>query len=178
MTKQQPKKTKCDGSIFEISKKIKLLVLDVDGVLTTGDLWFTDKGEEIKSFHVHDGIGIKALLRSGIDVAIISGRKTDAVSKRMAELGIKYVYQGIVDKMPILAQLIEKLDINYDQVAYVGDDLPDLLPLMQVGLGVAVNNATPKVLQCAKLITKVCGGKGAVREVCDLLLESQELLKK
>lgn len=177
MTKQQQKKIN-KSAIFEIAKKIKLLVLDVDGVLTTGELWFTDKGEEIKSFHVHDGIGIKALLRSGIEVAIISGRKTDAVSKRMAELGIKYVYQGIVDKMPILAQLTEKLGINYDQIAYVGDDLPDLSPLMQVGLGVAVNNATPKVLQCAKLTTKACGGKGAVREVCDLLLESQQPLNK
>lgn len=158
-------------NLSKIICNIKLLVLDVDGVLTAGDLWFNANGEEIKIFHVHDGIGIKALLRAGIEVAIISGRKTEAVKVRMAELGVKHVYQGIADKLPVLAKIIKELGISYEQVAYVGDDLPDLGPLQQVGFGVAVSNATRQILQCAKYVTKACGGKGAVREVCDLLLE-------
>ena len=161
------------SQLLKIAQEIKLLVLDVDGVLTTGDLWFTAQGEEMKVFNAQDGLGMNALLHNGIEVAIISGRKTQIVSKRMEELGVKYVYQGIVDKLPILSELVNQLNLSYAQVAYVGDDVPDIAPLKAVGLAVTVPNATHKVLNlpCIKLITKSCGGKGAVREVCDLLLE-------
>jgi 3-deoxy-D-manno-octulosonate 8-phosphate phosphatase (KDO 8-P phosphatase) len=168
-----PKQKSISVDIKLLIKNIRLLVLDVDGVLTTGALWFTDKGEEIKVFNIYDGFGIKVLLQHGIEVAVISGRKSEAVNKRMAELGVKYVYQGIDYKLPILDELIKELRINYEQVAYIGDDLPDLPLIDTVGFGIAVNNAQPKVLQHAKLVTKTCGGMGAVREVCDLLLATK-----
>ena len=185
---QQPKKMISKGkselvqiditamdNVYAIAKNIKLLVLDVDGVLTTGALWFTARGEEIKVFHIHDGLGIKMLLRHGIEVAIISGRKSGAVSKRMQELGLQYVYQGIDDKLAVLYELSAKLNLEYEEIAYVGDDLVDIPPMTKVGLSVAVNNAVPDVRRQAEWVTEAQGGQGAVREVCELLLKAQNL---
>lgn len=160
--------------IADKAKKIKLLAFDVDGVFTNGSLWFTPQGEEFKVFHVHDGIGINMILKHGLEIAIISGRNSLAVSKRMEELGIKYVYQGVKDKVAVMGKLMKDLNLVYEEVAFVGDDLPDLALLQQVGLSIAVNNATPKVLEHVLWITEKCGGQGAVREICDGILKARE----
>lgn len=162
--------------ILQKAAKIKLLILDVDGVLTTGKLFFTARGEEIKVFHVRDGYGMKALLGSGIEIAVITGRRSEALMYRMQELGVKYVYQGQENKNKAFLELKEKLCLNDDQIAYVGDDLPDLELIKLVGLGVAVVDAVEEVRSQAALVTKAKGGKGAVREVCDLILHAHQEL--
>ena len=150
--------------------KIKLLILDVDGVLTDGKLYFSDNGIEIKSFNIKDGLGLKLLLRHGIEVAVISGRKSIATKNRMHELGIKHVYLGIDDKIKTFDHLKKKLLLKNKNIACMGDDLPDT-PLMQkVGFSIAVKDAVPKVRALADYITKATGGNGAVRETCELLL--------
>ncbi len=149
---------------------IKLLALDVDGVLTDGTLWFGAQGEELKRFHIHDGLGLKRLQKTGITIAIISGRFSLGVSRRMEELGISHIYQDCDDKLEIFKNLIKELAITPEEAAYVGDDLPDLPVLKVVGLSIAVANACPEVLAIAHWKTTKEGGKGAVREICDRLL--------
>ena len=152
---------------------MRLVVFDVDGVLTDGRLYYGAGGEELKVFHVHDGQGMKRLMRTGVTLAIISGRDSIAVTRRMQDLSIAHVFQGDEDKLPILERLLKKLGLGLEQVACVGDDLPDL-PLMQkVGLAVAVANALPVVKQAAHLVTAARGGRGAAREVCDMILAAQ-----
>jgi 3-deoxy-D-manno-octulosonate 8-phosphate phosphatase (KDO 8-P phosphatase) len=160
--------------IIERAKLIKLLILDVDGVLTTGDLYYTDSNIEYKIFNTLDGHGIKMLQKTGVIVAIISGRQSDAVTKRAQDLGIKYVYQGKEDKCLIFNELLIELHLQPTQVAYMGDDLPDLPLICQVGLGIAVSNAHNFIKQHAHLTTQTSGGKGAVREVCDMLMQAQD----
>jgi 3-deoxy-D-manno-octulosonate 8-phosphate phosphatase (KDO 8-P phosphatase) len=152
---------------------IRLLVLDVDGVMTDGRLHYDASGESGKSFHVRDGYGIKALLAAGIDVAVISGRESPAVSRRCKELGIRHLHQGIADKAPVLAQLLATLDIPPRQCACVGDDRPDMPLMAQAGLAVAVADAHPEALAIAHRRTRLPGGAGAVREVCDWLLAAR-----
>jgi len=152
---------------------IRLLVLDVDGVMTDGRLHYDASGESGKTFHVRDGYGIKALLAAGIDVAVISGRKSPAVSRRCKELGIRHLHQGIDDKAPVLAQLLARLNIPPRQCACVGDDRPDMPLLAQAGLAVAVADAHPEALAIAHRRTRLPGGAGAVREVCDWLLAAR-----
>lgn len=153
-------------------ENIKLFILDVDGVLTDGTLWFSANGEELKRFHVHDGLGLQNLQRAGITVAIISGRVSLAVTRRMAELNITHVYQGCSEKEKAFNQLINKLGINPKETAYVGDDLPDITIMQKVGLGIAVANARPEVKAIAKWQSSLPGGMGAVREICDRLLSN------
>jgi 3-deoxy-D-manno-octulosonate 8-phosphate phosphatase (KDO 8-P phosphatase) len=149
---------------------IQCLILDVDGVLTDGGIWLTAQGEELKRFHVHDGVGIKRIQNAGITVAVISGRSSGSVSARMAELNVRHVYQGCADKLSVFNKLINELKIKPTEVAYIGDDLPDL-PVMQiVGLGIAVANACPEVKAAAHWLTEKNGGFGAVREACDKIL--------
>jgi 3-deoxy-D-manno-octulosonate 8-phosphate phosphatase (KDO 8-P phosphatase) len=152
---------------------IRLLVLDVDGVLTDGRLSYDGSGEICKTFHVRDGYGIKAVLAAGIDVAVISGRESPAVSRRCQELGIRHLHQGIDDKAPVLAQLLATLDIPARQCACVGDDRPDMPLLAQAGFAVAVADAHPEALAMAHRRTRLPGGAGAVREVCDWLLAAR-----
>lgn len=152
---------------------IRLLILDVDGVLTDGKFYLTADGQEQKCFHAQDGLGIKQCMRAGIDVAIISGRNSDAVTRRMQELGVKYVYQGIKDKAKILNQLLTELSISAEQVASVGDDLPDLAIMDKIGLPIAVNNAVNAVKDSARWVSQRSGGEGAVREICDWILSNQ-----
>jgi len=152
---------------------IRLLVLDVDGVMTDGRLHYDASGESGKTFHARDGYGIKALLAAGIDVAVISGRESAAVSRRCKELGIRHLHQGIDDKAPVLAQLLAALDIPPRQCACVGDDRPDMPLLAQAGLAVAVADAHPEALAIAHRRTRLPGGAGAVREVCDWLLAAR-----
>jgi 3-deoxy-D-manno-octulosonate 8-phosphate phosphatase (KDO 8-P phosphatase) len=149
---------------------IRLLVLDVDGVMTDGRLYFGPRGEALKLFHVRDGLGIKQLTAAGIEVAVISGRKSKMVDVRCRELGVEHVYQDAKDKLPVLEKLCARLKIEPSACACVGDDLPDI-PLMQkVALAFAVADAHPEARHAAHLVTKLPGGHGAVREVCDYLL--------
>lgn len=153
--------------------KIKLLILDVDGVLTDGKLYFSDNGIETKSFHIRDGVGLKLLLKNKIEIAIISGRKSQATLKRMHELGIKHVYLGVVDKTKPFMQLKKKLRLNNEDIAAMGDDLPDLTLMHQVGFKIAVADAAPEVRKIADYVTKNIGGNGAVREACELIIKNQ-----
>ncbi len=157
-------------------KQIRLVIFDVDGVLTDGRLFFDDSGHEYKAFHARDGHGIKMLRNSGVEVAVISGRHSESVTRRMASLGVDHVYQGQADKIVAFNELCNKLPVNPLQVAHVGDDLPDL-PLMQrAGMAIAVADAHFAVLERADWCTKLCGGQGAAREVCDLIMQAQETL--
>ncbi len=161
------------ADIRERAARVKLAIFDVDGVLTDGRLWYAEDGREMKAFHVHDGLGLKRLRANGIEVAIITARISHLVAQRTAELGIVHVYQGQEDKRISFGQLLHALDISADQCAYTGDDLPDLGVMSQVGLAVAVANAHPWVRDRAHWRTRLQGGAGAVREICDLLLCAQ-----
>ena len=152
---------------------VKLLALDVDGVLTDGRLYFSAEGETLKVFNTLDGHGLKMLAQAGITVAIISGRDSAAVRQRALGLGIDYVYQGVEDKWPVMAQLCTQLSLVPAQAAYVGDDLPDLPVLRRVGFAVCVPHAPELVKRHTHYVTSLAGGQGAVREVCDLLLQAQ-----
>ena len=154
---------------------IKCLALDVDGVLTDGRLIIDNQGNESKQFHTQDGMGIKNIQRAGITVAIISARSSQAVSYRMKELGIHHIYQGQKNKITALEHLLLALNIKAHEVAYAGDDLPDIPVIKTVGLGIAVANAVPEVKHVANWLTSQSGGQGAVREICDLLMHSNSL---
>lgn len=149
---------------------IRILVLDVDGVLTDGRLYFGPRGEALKVFHVRDGNGIVQLRRVGIAVVVISGRRSSMVAVRCRELGVRYVYQGVRDKLIVLERLCRRLKVPLAACAAVGDDLPDLPVLRAVGLSFAVADAHATVRRAARFVTRLAGGAGAVREVCDQLL--------
>jgi 3-deoxy-D-manno-octulosonate 8-phosphate phosphatase (KDO 8-P phosphatase) len=152
---------------------IRLLVLDVDGVLTDGRLWFGAEGEQLKVFHVRDGHGIKQLQGAGVEVAIISGRRSAAVDARMRELGVRHVVQGAQDKQAALDALLAALEVPAGQAACLVDDLPDLPMMRTVGIAAAVADAHPEVLALADHVTRLAGGLGAVREFCDWLLAAR-----
>ncbi len=160
-------------TLMQRAARIRLLVLDVDGVLTDGRLYFNADGESLKTFHVRDGAGIVQLRKAGIQVAIISGRESAAVNKRMAELGVQHVMQGIHDKQAALVELLNTLQLSATSLACVGDDTPDLPMLQMAQLAVAVADAHPSVRTAAHHVTQTPGGLGAVREVCDLILLAQ-----
>jgi 3-deoxy-D-manno-octulosonate 8-phosphate phosphatase (KDO 8-P phosphatase) len=161
------------GEVTERARRVQLLVLDVDGVLTDGRLHITAQGEETKVFHVRDGSGIVAVLRAGIDVAIISGRDSAAVSRRASELGIRHVFQGIADKRAAFDALLAQLGLDAGTACCVGDDTPDVPLLERAGLGIAVADAHATARAAAHWTTPSPGGHGAVREVCDLLLSAR-----
>jgi 3-deoxy-D-manno-octulosonate 8-phosphate phosphatase (KDO 8-P phosphatase) len=152
-----------------------MLVLDVDGVLTDGRLFYGARGESLKTFHVRDGHGIKQVAAAGITVAIISGRKSAAVARRARELGIRHVTQGASDKLAALTRLAKARSIGFEQCACVGDDTPDAPILRAAGVAIAVADAHADALAAADLVTTRAGGQGAVREVCDWLLEARRL---
>lgn len=154
-------------------KQIKLLVLDVDGVLTDGGLMIGDDGQEYKTFHAHDGLGMKLLKSTGVEIAIITGRTSNVVQKRAASIGITHLYQGAHDKLAVWQALIKKMDIAPHESAFMGDDVIDLPPMINGGLAIAVPDAPPFVLDHAHYMTKKAGGRGAVREVCDLMMQAQ-----
>lgn len=160
-------------SITARAAAIRLLVLDVDGVLTDGRLYFNAEGEALKAFHVRDGAGIVQLLKAGIQVAIISGRNSLAVNTRMNELGVLHVRQGIQDKQAALLDLLKILQINADCIACMGDDTPDIPMFRMAHLAVAVADAHPAARAAAHYVTQFAGGMGAAREVCDLILQAQ-----
>lgn len=160
-------------TILAKASAIRLLGLDVDGVMTDGTVFFGGAGLETKGFNIKDGLGIRALLQYGIEVAILTGRTSDAVTRRAEDLGIRHVYQGVTNKRLALNQLVARLGIRLAEVAFMGDDLPDLGGFQVAGLAIAVADAHEAVAARADIITYAAGGRGAVREVADLLLKSQ-----
>lgn len=158
---------------IEKAKHVKLLILDVDGVLTDGSIYINDNGVQELAFNIQDGLGIKLLQQTGVKVAIITGRSSNVVKVRAELLKIEHVYQGNVNKRLAFQELKEKLQLSNEQIAYVGDDLPDLPLLQQVGLSIAVANARDYIKQQTHWQTTAIGGKGAVREVCELIMRAQ-----
>lgn len=159
--------------IMEKAARIRLVIFDVDGVLTDGSLYIDADGNEIKAFHSRDGHGMKMLQETGVQIAIITGRTSQTVTHRMNSLGIKHVYQGRQDKLPAYLELLQLLGLNADQVAYVGDDIVDLPIMRQVGFAVAVEDAHELVKRHAHWQTAHAGGRGAARDVCEMIMESQ-----
>lgn len=160
--------------VKEKASRIRLLALDVDGVLTDGRLYFSEDGNELKTFDTQDGHGIKMLQNAGVAVAIITGRTTELVARRAQNLGITHLLQGREDKLVALKELTASLGYDLDEVAYVGDDWPDLPAILAAGFGVAVANAHHELRSRADHVTTLSGGRGAVREICDLLLTAQD----
>ena len=156
------------------AKHIRLLGLDVDGVMTDGRLYYGPHGAELKAFHVQDGSAMKRLLATGVSIAIISGRRSEALDRRAAELGVPHIHAGVDDKVATLAELSKSTGIECRHMAYAGDDLPDLPVFDRVGLSLSVPNAHPAVIARADYVTATPGGLGAVREICDLLIAARE----
>jgi 3-deoxy-D-manno-octulosonate 8-phosphate phosphatase (KDO 8-P phosphatase) len=162
--------------INEKAARVRLLIFDVDGVLTDGSLFVGDDGQEYKAFNSRDGHGIKMLLKYGVEIAIITGRTSQVVEHRMANLGITHIYQGKLDKLPAYEELREKLGISAEETAYVGDDVVDLPVMRRVGLAIAVQDAHPLVRQHSHWQTPSRGGRGAARDVCEMLMEAKGVL--
>lgn len=163
--------------ILEKAKAIQLLVLDVDGVLSDGKLYFSNTGDEIKAFSTLDGQGIKMLQASGVEVAIITGRNSELVQRRADNLGIQHLVQGREDKLTALDELIARVGVEYSQIAFLGDDLPDLAAIRKVKLGMTVANGHHFVVEHADWQTSARGGEGAVREACELIMRAQGNLR-
>lgn len=165
-----------DEQLLRRAQAVRMAIFDVDGVLTDGRLYFLADGSEFKTFNTLDGHGIKMLIASGVQTAIITGRQTPVVERRARNLGIQHLYQGREDKLAVLDTLLSELALSYQQVAYLGDDLPDLPVIRRVGLGMAVANADPFVRQHAIAVTRRNGGEGAAREFCELIMQAQGTL--
>lgn len=158
------------------AKEIKLVITDVDGILTDGKVFLDQNDNELKSFNIKDGLGIKILMQQNINVAVITGRESNIVTRRMKELGVADVYQNQQDKRDCYQQLLQKYQLTEEQVAYLGDDLPDLPLIIRSGLGVTVSDGHWYVQQKANWVTASRGGEGAFRELAELILSSQSLL--
>lgn len=161
------------AGLRELASRIRLAVFDIDGVFTDGRLWMGSDGVELKAFSVRDGVGIKDLLAAGVEVAIISGRASAAVDRRMAELGVRRVVQGCADKAAALGELLRETGIDAGVTAYLGDDTPDLPAMRLAGLPAAVADAHPEAQAAAVWVSTLPGGHGAVREFCELLLRAR-----
>lgn len=164
--------------ILERARPIRLVIFDVDGVLTDGCLYLGDDGQEYKAFFSRDGHGLVLLQQTGVRVAIITGRRSKVVQDRMESLGIEHIFQGCRDKRPVYEQLRDELRLTDAAVAYVGDDLVDLPVMRHVGLAVAPRDAHPLVIQQADWQTPSAGGRGAARDVCELIMEAQGTLSR
>lgn len=163
--------------INSLASHIKLVAFDIDGVMTDGGLTYTDEGHERKTFNVQDGLGIKLLQRAGIEVAIVTGRSSGVVAARAADLGIALVEQGVGDKYVAVNAILAKLDLQWSECAFMGDDLIDLPALTRCGLAIAPANARPIVKARVHLVTEASGGHGAVREAIELILAAQNKLE-
>jgi 3-deoxy-D-manno-octulosonate 8-phosphate phosphatase (KDO 8-P phosphatase) len=156
-------------------KRIQLLLLDVDGVLTRGDIIYDDDGRQIKIFNVRDGLGLRLIGEAGIKIGVVTGRISMALKHRCHNLGIKHIFDGIADKAALLNQISNQTGVTVERMAYVGDDLPDIPIMKQVGVSIAVSDACDTVRQNATLVTRSKGGRGAVREICETILKAQGL---
>ena len=156
----------------QVLERVRVVAFDVDGVFTDGRFYLSDEGVESKTFNTQDGFGIRQLINAGLEVAVISGRRSKAVEQRMAELGVQHVIQGCRDKVAALDDLCATLRVTPEQCVYVGDDIPDLPLLNAVGYSIAVANAVAEVRGQCDYTTSARGGAGAVREVCDLILKA------
>jgi 3-deoxy-D-manno-octulosonate 8-phosphate phosphatase (KDO 8-P phosphatase) len=154
-------------------KHVKLLLLDVDGVLTDGSIIYNDKGQETKQFNVKDGFGMKLLMSFGIQLGIVTGRRSKALTHRCNDLGIRLIFDGISDKVSVLDEIQQRTGISADNIAFVGDDIPDLALMRRIGVSIAVADAHEMVRAYADWVTSVPGGAGAVREVCEAILKSK-----
>lgn len=161
-------------SLQSKAKKIKLLLLDVDGVLTDNRLIYGDDGQEYKAFYTRDGHAMVLIQKSGIEIGIITGRKSKLVEKRMQDLKVKHLYQGVPDKLPTFEALISSINIELDQVAYMGDDILDLPILTRVGLASCPKDSDPEVIKRVDFVSNFDGGRGAVREFCEFIMQSQD----
>ena len=164
------------STVVKAAQKIKMVLLDVDGVLTDGRLYYGNSGEELKAFDIQDGLGIKLLQKGGIDVGIITGRTSELLKRRTDELNIKLLVQGREDKLTALNEILVDSTINLEEIAFVGDDLPDLAVIRRVGLGITPANGNHIVASQALWQTQKGGGNGAVREVAELILSAQNKL--
>lgn len=164
-------------SVLARARNIKLMIMDVDGVLTDGRIFIRNDGEEIKSFHTLDGHGIKMLQNSGVATAIITGRDAPSVGVRVRQLGIRHYYKGIHDKRACYAELLAATGLQASECAYIGDDVVDLPVMVRCGLPVAVPQAHFAVLPHAAYVTRAGAGAGAVRELCDLIMQAQNTLQ-
>ena len=165
------------AGLREKAARVRLIALDVDGIMSDGRLYFSANGDELKAFNILDGLGLKQLMKAGIIVAVITGRRSPLTEKRMTDLGIQHLMQGREDKKVALQELVSTLDITPDQIAYMGDDLPDLPAILYAGLGLSVPNGYWLVQEKADYCTQANGGYGAVREACDLILWAQNRLE-
>jgi len=156
-------------------KKIKLLLLDVDGVLTDGGIIYNDNGVETKIFNVKDGLGIKLLMEAGIQLGIVTGRRSNALYSRCKDLGINLIYDGVDNKIEVLEALLDQTGVSAEEVAFIGDDLPDLSLMKIIGLSIAVGDAHKTILDNADMVTIAKGGHGAVREACEAILKAKGL---
>ena len=159
--------------IQDRASRIKLLLMDCDGVLTDGRIWLFDNGEEQKGFHTRDGLGLELWHRAGLRSGIISGRKSSAVERRAQGLGMSFVRQGVTEKVQAFREILDQAGVTSEEVAFIGDDLNDIPLMTRSGLGVAVADAAPEAREHAHYVTSVVGGYGAVREVVELILKAQ-----
>ncbi|MDA7825994.1 HAD-IIIA family hydrolase [Porticoccaceae bacterium] len=164
------------STVLKAAQKIKMVLLDVDGVLTDGRLYYANSGEELKAFDIQDGLGIKLLQEGGIEVGIITGRTSELLKRRTDELNIQLLVQGREDKLTALNEILVDSTINLEEIAFVGDDLPDLAIIRRVGLGITPANGNHIVASQALWQTQKSGGNGAVREVAELILSAQNKL--
>jgi len=164
------------NQVLDKAKKIQCVICDIDGVLTDGLIYIDNHANEQKAFNIQDGLGLKLLMAAGIEVAVITGSQNAVIDHRMKQLDIRHYFKGQINKQAAFQELKTRLNLNNDAFAYVGDDLPDLPIMKQVGLGVAVSNAVRQVKEIAAWNTELHGGRGAVREVCDLILNAQNKL--
>lgn len=161
-------------SIQEKARKIKLLICDIDGVFSDGSVILGNSGEEMKAFNTKDGFGIKALMASGVEVAVITGRKSTLLENRMKGLGLTHIYQGMENKVLGYRELLKILKLTHEEVAYIGDDMPDVPVMQLVSLAVSVNDGHPFVKSISDLVTTNNGGRGAVRELTDFIIMMQK----
>ncbi len=161
------------GAVLKAAADIKLVLFDVDGVLTDGSLFISDDGQEFKAFYSRDGHGLKMLQRSGVEVGIITGRNSKVVSHRAAELGVKHLFQGAQDKLATYLSLVGEFNLDAKAIAFIGDDVVDLPVMLQTGLAVAVQDAHPIIKQHAHWVTPSRGGRGAARELCEMIMYAQ-----
>ena len=157
----------------EAAKKIKLLVFDVDGVMTDGSITYDENGIEYKTFNAKDGHGLAKMVKNGFMTAVITGRKNGTVDRRAIDLRFTEVYQGVKNKLPILEGIIQKYELSFEEVSYMGDDEPDIPILEKVGIAACPSDAVDRVKEVCNCVSTKCGGKGAVRELCDFIYENK-----